>query len=117
MLETFVPLIKGACNVLANSSTRKDPFRIIELMETNNVTIFQATPTTFGKCLHRKLHVGVAVTHALGPEMMLATGWEGDANVTFLVGGEAFRPSLVPIARCCKAFLNVYGPTETTICE
>eukprot|EP00981_Chlorochromonas_danica_P002495 scaffold474_cov169-Ochromonas_danica.AAC.30 len=95
VLEIFVTLTRGACFVLALSSTRKDPFRILELMESHSVTIFQATPTTY--------------------EMMLATGWTGDEKVHFLVGGEAFRPSLLPIAQKCASFLNVYGPTETTI--
>ena len=59
------------------------------------MTVVQATPTTF--------------------EMMLATGWSGDEGVDFMVGGEAFRPSLGAISRRCRSFRNVYGPTETTI--
>jgi hypothetical protein len=59
------------------------------------VNVFQATPTTY--------------------EMLLATGWTGDRDIDFLVGGEAFRPSLIPITRQCRSFRNVYGPTETTI--
>ena len=75
----------------------------------------QPTPTTF--------------------EMMLATGWSGDDSIDFLVctsysnvfqfeleffifvqvGGEAFRPSLLPLVKKCKSVRNVYGPTETTI--
>eukprot|EP01039_Chlorochromonas_danica_P006744 gene6744-7454_t len=95
VLEIFLPLTRGACFILALSSTRKDPFRILELMDAHEVNIFQATPTTY--------------------EMMLATGWVGDEKIHFLVGGEAFRPSLLPIAQKCASFLNVYGPTETTI--
>eukprot|EP01039_Chlorochromonas_danica_P012137 gene12137-13796_t len=95
VLETFVPLTRGGVFVLAKSATRKDPFHILELMETHKVTIFQATPTTY--------------------EMMMATGWNGDAKVKFLIGGEAFRPTLLPLAKNCADLLNVYGPTETTI--
>lgn len=95
VLETFVPLTRGATFLLAKSATRKDPFRIIELIEQHKVTVFQATPTTY--------------------EMMLATGWTGDERVKFLVGGEAFRPTILPLARKCSDLLNVYGPTETTI--
>jgi len=47
--------------------------------------------------------------------MFQATGWAGDAAVDFLVGGEAFRPALLPLARHCRSLRNVYGPTETTI--
>eukprot|EP01039_Chlorochromonas_danica_P000739 gene739-803_t len=95
VLEIFLPLTRGGCFILALSSTRKDPFRILELMDSHEVDIFQATPTTY--------------------EMLLATGWTGDVHIQFLVGGEAFRPSLLPIAQHCASLLNVYGPTETTI--
>jgi len=95
VLEVFMPLIRGATLVLAKSSTQKNPFRLLEYLEEAKVTVMQATPTTY--------------------EMMLATGWKGDASIDFLVGGEAFRPSLTPLSRNCKSLRNVYGPTETTI--
>ena len=57
--------------------------------------MLQATPTTF--------------------EMLLAAGWEGSASVDLLIGGEAFRHSLLPLVAKCKSVRNVYGPTETTI--
>jgi len=95
----FLPLTRGGLLVMADSSTQKDPFRLLDLMDAFQVTVFQATPTTY--------------------EMMLATGWKGDPRIDFLVGGEAFRPSLLPIADKaggrCKSLRNVYGPTETTI--
>ena len=60
-----MPLLSGACLVIARSSTQKDPFRIIEILESLHVTVMQATPTTY--------------------EMMLATGWGGDKTIDFLV--------------------------------
>jgi non-ribosomal peptide synthetase component F len=63
------------------------------------VSVFQATPANY--------------------EMVLANGWKGDPFIDFLVGGEAFRPSLLPITDKaggrCKSLRNVYVPTETTI--
>ena len=59
------------------------------------VNVFQATPTSY--------------------EMLLATGWTGDKHIDFLVGGEAIRASVLPIAMNCRSMRNVYGPTETTI--
>ena len=95
MLEIFIALTRGASLVLALGCTQKDPFQIIQLIENFKVTIFQATPTTY--------------------EMLLATGWTGDSSIDFLIGGEAFRPSVLPIANNCASMRNVYGPTETSI--
>ena len=95
VLEMFLPLTRGGAFVLAKSLTQKDPFRIIELIQAHGINVFQATPTTY--------------------EMMLATGWKGDDSIDFLVGGEAFRPTLLALAAASKSLRNVYGPTETTI--
>ena len=95
MLEVFMPLVAGGTLVLAKSSTQKDPFRLLEVITERKVNVFQATPTSY--------------------EMMLATGWTGDESIDFLVGGEACRPAVLPVAYKCKSLWNVYGPTETTI--
>ena len=95
VLEIYMPLTRGGTLVLADSASQKDPFRLLELMRRESVGVFQATPTTY--------------------EMMLATGWRGDRSIDFLVGGEAFRPSLIQLARESRSLRNVYGPTETTI--
>jgi non-ribosomal peptide synthetase component F len=58
VLEIFVALTQEATIVLAASSTRRNPFRIIELMKKFKVTFFEATPATY--------------------EMLIATGWSGD---------------------------------------
>jgi amino acid adenylation domain-containing protein len=95
VLETFMPLTHGATLVVAFSSTQKDPFRLLDIIAEYNVDVMQATPTTF--------------------EMLLATGWRGDPTLSLLVGGEAFRPSLLPMVAASRSVRNVYGPTETTI--
>jgi non-ribosomal peptide synthetase component F len=65
VLEMFLPLTRGGQLILAKTSTQKDPFVLLELMQSAGVTIFQATPTTY--------------------EMMLATGWKGNKSIDFLV--------------------------------
>ena len=95
MLEIFMPLISGGTLVFASSASQKNPFRLLELLRSCQVSVFQATPTTY--------------------EMMMATGWCGDAGIDFLVGGEAFRSTLLPLLGRCRSLRNVYGPTETTI--
>jgi non-ribosomal peptide synthetase component F len=47
--------------------------------------------------------------------MCLATGWNSDPSINFLVGGEAFRPKLATLVQNSKSVRNVYGPTETAI--
>ena len=95
VLETFLPLVRGGTLVLAKSSTQKDPFRLRDVIEEFKVSVFQATPTSY--------------------EMLLASGWTGDKSIDFLVGGEACRPTILPIAHNCRSLRNVYGPTETCI--
>jgi surfactin family lipopeptide synthetase A len=95
VLEMFLPLVRGATLVMVNQSSQKDPFQLLDVIQNLGVTVVQATPTTY--------------------EMLFATGWLGDKTIDFLVGGEAFRPSIVPLAGASKSLRNVYGPTETTI--
>ena len=95
VLELYMPLIRGGTCVLCSSRTQKNPTSILNLIHSSGVTIVQATPTTY--------------------EMLLSTGWKGDKKLTFLVGGEACRPSVAQLAGNSKAMYNVYGPTETTV--
>jgi len=95
MLELFMPLISGATLVMVTATTQKNPIKILDCVKERNITVMQATPTTY--------------------EMLIACGWNGDMNIRFLVGGEACRPKVAALAPYCKALYNVYGPTETSI--
>ena len=95
VLEVFLPLTRGATLVLAETTTQKDPFTLADLITDKKITVVQATPTTY--------------------EMLLASGWGGDMSIDFLVGGEAFRSTILPLTQNCRSMRNVYGPTETTI--
>ena len=79
VLEMYLPLVSGGTLVYVDQGTQKDPFQLVEIIEKHGVTVFQATPTTY--------------------DMLFAIGWKGDPKVDFLVGGEAFRPSLCSLAR------------------
>jgi non-ribosomal peptide synthetase component F len=87
VLEMFLPLIRGAGLVMVNQSSQKDPFQLLDVIRDRGVTVVQATPTTY--------------------EMLFATGWKGDPTIDFLVGGEAFRPSIIPLAKNCRSLRNV----------
>ena len=95
-LELYLPLISGAPVVLAGHEDALDPVRLQALMKTHGVRMLQATPATWNA--------------------LMAAGWEGDADLTVLCGGEAM-PAHFPawFAGRCKALWNLYGPTETTI--
>jgi amino acid adenylation domain-containing protein len=95
VLETYLPLIHGATMVLAYSSTQRDAFRLMDILTDLRIHVMQATPTSY--------------------EMLIAAGFRGGANIQLLIGGEAFRPTLIPLIAQCKAVLNIYGPTETCI--
>jgi non-ribosomal peptide synthetase component F len=51
--------------VLAEQSSQRDPFHLLDVIRDRGVTVFQATPTTY--------------------DMFFATDWKGDANIDFIV--------------------------------
>jgi polyketide synthase PksJ len=93
-LELFLPLTAGAHVTVADTQTASDPKALSRLLE--NATVLQATPVTW--------------------RMLIANGWQGNKNLTALVGGEAVPPELVTqLSPLVRAVWNMYGPTETTI--
>jgi len=95
-LELFMPLICGACVVIATRHETMDPAGLANVIEGFGITLMQATPATW--------------------RMLIESGWSGSGSLKALCGGEAL-PSvlarqLVPKVR---ELWNVYGPTETTI--
>lgn len=95
-LEIFLPLITGACVVLAPPDVVINGSALQQLLESSNATVMQATPTTW--------------------RMMLDSGWKGSDRLKILCGGEAMPSDLAKelIPRCASLW-NLYGPTETTI--
>ncbi len=95
-LELFAPLLVGARTVLASRETTADGRLLADLLESQEATILQATPS--------------------GWRVLLASGWSGDRRLKALVGGEALPPALAAELRSKVGELwNLYGPTETAV--
>ena len=95
-LELYLPLVAGACVLLASRDQARDPHELMALMDRFKVTVLQATPVTWW--------------------MLLEAGWKGNPRLKALCGGEALPGDLAAqlIDRCAELW-NMYGPTETTI--
>ncbi len=95
-LELYLPLITGAKLILATKQITGDGKLLSELIETEQVTVMQATPATW--------------------RMLLAAGWKGSSNLKILCGGEALTNDLArQLLISGSSLWNLYGPTETTI--
>ena len=96
VLELFLPLAVGATTVIVSREVSSDGARIVEALERHQVTIMQATPTTW--------------------RLMIAAGWKGSDRLKVLCGGEALSKDLASdlLPRAASVW-NMYGPTETTV--
>jgi amino acid adenylation domain-containing protein len=96
VLEIFLPLVCGACVVIASSATSADGLALASLIDQSGVSVMQATPATL--------------------RMLLDAGWAGAPDLKILCGGEAYTTELASqlLARCGTLW-NMYGPTETTV--
>ncbi len=95
-LEIYLPLISGGRMVLASTSALRDPALLNGLLLEHDITVLQATPSTW---------------HTL-----IDTGWPGKSNLKMLVGGEALTGQLAKqMLPRGSSLWNLYGPTETTI--
>jgi pristinamycin I synthase-3/4 len=96
VLELFLPLTQGATVVIASQEQAADGFALKALLEKDNISIMQATPASW--------------------RMLLDAGWNGNASLKVLVGGEALERDLaVKLEQHNQSVWNMYGPTETTI--
>ena len=95
-LELFLPLLVGATLVLADTETTRDGRLLLEAVQTEHISMIQATPATY--------------------KIMLAAGWEKLLPLKVLCCGEPLAKDLAQklMARCASLW-NMYGPTETTI--
>ncbi|AIK38221.1 D-alanine--poly(phosphoribitol) ligase, subunit 1 [Bacillus pseudomycoides] len=95
-LEIYLPLISGASVQIAQKEAVQDSSALTEIIQKENITIMQATPTLW---------------HALVtdyPERLI--------GLKVLVGGEALPSNLASRLKELNCHVtNLYGPTETTI--
>ncbi|MGU9807845.1 UNVERIFIED_CONTAM: non-ribosomal peptide synthase/polyketide synthase [Pseudomonas sp. CM11] len=96
-LEIYGPLSAGASVVLTGQDVHQDPQAVLALIERHDVSVLQATPSSWRMLLDHE-HSAVL------------------AGRTFLCGGEALPLELAQrlLALSPKVW-NLYGPTETTI--
>lgn len=96
ILELFLPLIFGAKVVVADAMTARDGRAIAALLDSEQITVMQATPTAW--------------------KLLLGSGWQGSQHLTALSAGE---PLTLPLAKelfpRVGVLWNLYGPTETTV--
>jgi len=95
-LELFLPLVQGACVVLASREQTLQPTALLELLEGQAISLMQATPATWQMLVDYD-----------------SPAWQG---LRVLCGGEALGAELAErlLTRGVR-LLNVYGPTETTV--
>jgi amino acid adenylation domain-containing protein len=95
-LEIWLPLTTGAKVVIVSEGIARDGRELAALMRRSEATVMQATPATW--------------------RMLLESGWEGQAGLKILCGGEAWPTHLADqLLPKCAELWNMYGPTETTI--
>ncbi|MCB1741757.1 MAG: amino acid adenylation domain-containing protein, partial [Gammaproteobacteria bacterium] len=95
-LEILLPLVQGACTVVATRAATRDAQLLQQLLRDNSATIMQATPATW--------------------RMLLASSWRNPEQIRVLCGGEALPRDLAEqLLDVTGTLWNVYGPTETTI--
>ena len=98
-LECFLPLIAGACVVIASRETVQDTQALARMIGAGGITTMQATPTLW------QALVAANDEHSLTLK-----------NVVVLSGGEPLSAKLArTLARAGRKLINLYGPTETTI--
>jgi amino acid adenylation domain-containing protein len=96
-LEIYLPLALGASLYLVEKDSVNEGGLRIEQVRRSAATAIFGTPTMY--------------------RLLLEAGWEGDARMQVVVGGEVLPLSLgKALARTCRAVWNQYGPTETAIC-
>ncbi|PCK09264.1 MAG: non-ribosomal peptide synthetase, partial [Alteromonadaceae bacterium] len=96
-LELFLPLIVGAKLVVASKAATRDTILLLDLMVQHDITIMQATPSTW--------------------RMLTDTNWRQRSPLKVLCGGEALSLPLASsiLKQPLVELWNMYGPTETTI--
>ncbi len=94
--DWFLPATTGACLVIAEADRIADGEALARLIDTQRVTVMQATPATW--------------------RLLVESGWAGSPQLRVWCGGESWGEKLADQlhARCAEVW-NMYGPTETCV--
>ncbi len=96
VMETILPLTVGASVVISDRSQAKFGDQLRALIEEQEVSFINATPSTW--------------------RLLLAAEWPGRHDLRAFCGGEPFASDLAAaLLPRVGALWNVYGPTETTV--
>jgi amino acid adenylation domain-containing protein len=96
VIELILPLEVGAEIVLVGRETTMDGQALGQLIDHEDVTVLQCTPS--------------------GWRLLLDAQWQGKPGLKALSGGEAMSRELASaLSARCGALWNLYGPTETTV--
>jgi amino acid adenylation domain-containing protein len=96
-LELFLPLAFGASMYLVEKGLAEDAAFRLGQVRASSATVMMGTPTMY--------------------RLLLEAGWQGDARMQAVVGGEVLPLTLgTRLAGMCRAVWNQYGPSETAIC-
>jgi surfactin family lipopeptide synthetase A len=96
-LEIFLPLAFGACLYLVENEPVDGGGSRVEQLRRSMATIMFGTPTVY--------------------RLLLEEGWQGNARMQLVVGGEVLPLTLArSLAGICRSLWNQYGPTEAAIC-
>lgn len=97
-LELFSPLMVGGKTVIVSDKDKEDAFKIVSILENNNITHICMTPSGF--------------------LMLLNAGWEKRENIQMISTGEKLKSELIQelLVDDRQYIINYYGPTEITLC-
>ena len=96
VLELLLPLVSGGTVVLLGREDIQDAGRLVRSIGELRPGLLQCTPGMW--------------------QMLLEAGWQGDAGLRALCGGERLGKDLAGrLLGKVKELWNMYGPTETTI--
>ena len=96
VLELFLPLVLGGRIVIADRETISDGHRFARALTESGASMVQSTPS--------------------GWRLLMNAGWQGNAALRAIVGGEPLPPALAQWLRPrVRELWNAYGPTETTV--
>ena len=96
VLELYLPLLVGAKLAIASRDVARDAMQLRQLIDSEQATCMQATPSTW--------------------RMLLEVAWQGGENFKVLCGGENLPlPLATSLASQNGVVWNLYGPTEATV--